>query len=123
MIDLSDQSYAMPVYRDIPVTVNVEKLLRYEGNTDHGMIVETATWAAETTVKLSKPAIAYRYLPVEIAGKQLNICGVFFLGQPDDLINLIFNLCWKRGSRFFGQYFKGFLFGDFKNVQGTVLFP
>ncbi len=34
MIDLSDQSYAMPVYRDIPVTVNVEKLLRYEGNNE-----------------------------------------------------------------------------------------
>ncbi len=72
----------MPVCRDIPVTVNVEKLLRYEGNTDHGMIVETASWAAETAVKLSKPAIAYRYLPAEIAGKQLNVCGVFLQIGP-----------------------------------------
>jgi hypothetical protein len=87
MINLSDQSYAMPVCRDIPVTVNVEKLLRYEGNTDHGMIVETATWAAETAVKLSKPAIAYRYLPAEIAGKQLNVCGVYL--QIGPLIHLL----------------------------------
>ncbi len=72
----------MPVCHDIPVTVNVEKLLRYEGNTDHGMIVETATWAAETAVKLSKTAIAYRYLPAKITGKQLNICGVFLQIGP-----------------------------------------
>jgi cobalamin-dependent methionine synthase I len=38
-------------------------------------------------VKLSKPAIAYRYLLAEIAGKQLNVCGVYL--QIGPLIHLL----------------------------------
>ena len=66
----------MPVYRDVPIHVKTETLLRSEGNTGHPVIVAEAARAAEKAVKLSEPAIVYRYFSSRTAGRHVDLDGV-----------------------------------------------
>ncbi len=67
----------MPAIHNISVKIDPVHLLRSEGYTDNGLIIETAAWAAQKAIELVNPNVVYRQLPVRgCKGKRLNIGNV-----------------------------------------------